>query len=204
MQEQCHTAQEKLKLIQQKFSEAVHRYKDLKAKKPEIQKAIQNEREALLETADEISRKTDLYQQIIDNFIPPSEKERLISRLDWDEENEQWNLDKKVSKETLLHLIQDLQKPKSAAGFTRPTAIDQKEMKPGVSVDDLPQLELMATPIDSKLKEGPRMLNTDAIEEEIEKAFKDDEPDLVVEIPMELPGISSNLNQMARLVLRRE
>ena len=77
-------------------------------------------------------------------------------------------------------------------------------MKPGVSVDDLPQLELMATPIDSKLKEGPRMLNTDAIEEEIEKAFKDDEPDLVVEIPMELPGISSNLNQMARLVLRRE
>ena len=77
-----------------------------------------------------------------------------------------------------------LERPKSGIGQPRPTAIDKKRN------DDLPPINLTPTPVESNLKEGPKIVDTSGIEQEIEESFQDDEADLVVEIPQELPGIS--------------
>jgi hypothetical protein len=69
--------------------------------------------------------------------------------------------------------------------------------------DDGPTLELRPTPVESRLKDGPKIIDMNGIEEEIEEQFRDDEADLVVEIPQELPGIPAATAYAANLSVIR-
>lgn len=193
--EQCKTAEEKIKVVSQKFTDTVNEYKNMKTKYKEVQNQIQEDREELSRQIDSLNKQLEVYSLIIDNFIPPNEVNRIRSSAVYDEEEQQWTMPEPDKKEILKKVV-GLKRPKSGMGFPRPTAVDKKQ-KLGYSLDEIPQIELQPTPVESRLKDGPKIVDTSGIEQEIEESFQDDEADLVVEIPQELPGIASyvpNLN----------
>ena len=181
--DQCKTAEDKAKVVAQKFTDTVNEYKNLKVKYNEVQKQIQEDREELARQIDSLNRQLEVYSLIIDNFIPQSEVSRIRTSAVYDKDTQKWQIPEPDKKEILKKVV-GLERPKSGIGQPRPTAIDKKRN------DDLPPINLTPTPVESNLKEGPKIVDTSGIEQEIEESFQDDEADLVVEIPQELPGIS--------------
>lgn len=191
MMEQCKTIQDKVQLVSEKFTETVNKYKNLKAKVPEVQKTIQEDREQLANQVDAYNRQLELYSLIIDNFIPECEVKRVRDAAVYDNEKGEWHIGE-LDKKSLLKKVVHLERPKSGIGCPRPTAaVADKSKKLKSSQDETPKFSLKPTPVESHLKEGPKIIDMEGIEEEIEEAFQDDEGDLMVEIPQELPGISA-------------
>lgn len=196
--EQCKTAEEKVKVVSQKFTDTVNEYKNLKTKYKEVQNQIQEDREELARQIDSLNRQLEVYSLIIDNFIPQNEVERIRSSSVYDQDSQKWKIPEPDKKEILKKVV-GLERPKSGIGAPRPTAIEtnKRKLHNTTNNDDFPTINLQPTPVESRLKDGPKIVDTSGIEQEIEESLQDDEADLVVEIPQELPGISSyapNLN----------
>jgi hypothetical protein len=172
----------------------------MKAKIPEVEKTIQQDREQLGIEIDSLNRQLELYSLILENFVPQSEVQRIRTSAVFDEEREQWDVPE-ADKRTLLKKVIAFTRPNSAIGAPRPTATIRA--KPGQPPDDGPALELRPTPVESRLKDGPKIIDMNSIEEEIEDQFRDDESDLVVEIPQELPGIPAMPTYAASLSIVR-
>ncbi|OHT06085.1 hypothetical protein TRFO_26000 [Tritrichomonas foetus] len=186
--DQCKTAEDKVKVVSQKFTDTVNEYKNLKTKYTEVQNQIQEDREELARQIDSLNRQLEVYTLIIENFIPQSEVSRIKQTAVYDNETQKWMIPE-PDKRVILKKVVGLERPKSGIGYPRPTAIDKRNISG--ALDDIPPITLKPTPVESNLKDGPRIVDTSGIEQEIEESFQDDEADLVVEIPQELPGISS-------------
>ncbi|KAH0785671.1 Kinesin motor domain containing protein [Histomonas meleagridis] len=189
MIEQCKTINEKVTLINNKFHETVHEYKNLKAKKEEVQKAFQEDSEQLALQIDLLNRQVESYKLILKNFVPKNEVKRIKKQAVYNKETMEWELHEK-DKIQLTKQVISLERPKSAIGAVHPTAEKLKNSKNNLQIN-----KVIMTPNEppSFLKIGPRIINMDGIEEEIEAAFEDDdETGFSVDIPQELPGIASN------------
>jgi predicted nucleic acid-binding Zn-ribbon protein len=200
MMEQCTTIQAKVGMVSDKLKETLGEYSNMKAKIPEVEKTIQQDREQLAVEIDSLNRQLELYSLILENFVPQSEVQRIRTSAIFDEDREKWEVPE-ADKRTLLKKVLALTRPNSAIGAPRPTATVRT--KPGQSNDDGPALELRATHVESRLKDGPKIIDMNGIEEEIEDKFRDDESDLVVEIPQELPGIPTMPSYAASLSIVR-
>ena len=126
---------------------------------------------------------------VIDNFMPEEEANEGKNNFEYDKEARKW-IPKEKSKEEVLNKITNVKRPKSANGLPRPTFISGgKKLSQQPAQDEIEILNLEPMPIESFVKDGPPIIDLGAYEEEIEKEFaKDDEADLEVEIPNNLPG----------------
>lgn len=86
-------------------------YSKLKATQREIEELQEEhvrERQELEQTQNELTRELKLKLQIIENFIPPEEKLKIISRAEYDEDEDTWKL-KPLTKEGCV--LQETLKP---------------------------------------------------------------------------------------------
>jgi kinesin family protein 3/17 len=187
MMEQCTTIQSKVAIISEKFKETVGDYKNLKTKIPEVQKAIQADREQLAGQIDSLNRQLELYTLILENFVPQNEVSKWKEVATFNEEEEVWETPAPERK-TVLKRTLDLERPNSAIGCPRPTATDRRRGG-GANFEEMPFIELKPTPVESRLKDGPAIADMSAIEDEIEEQFKDDEANFFVEVSYILPAI---------------
>ena len=73
--------------------------KKFDAKKQDIIEKHRSAREELEAEQREIQKQTKLFQLIIENFVPVDERERLLKRIQFDEQQNCWTL-KELSKQT--------------------------------------------------------------------------------------------------------
>lgn len=177
--EQCKTAEEKVKVVSQKYEHERDEFKSLKAKYSDVQNRIQKDREGLANQRDTLNRQLEFYSLLIDNFIPPNEVERVRSLSAYNGEKQEWEMNEPDKKQILKNVI-NFEKPNSAIGYSRPTA-SENHIK---NTSEIPVLNLKVTPIQSRLKKGPKFIDTSEIEQEIEESLTDNETDLVVQIPV--------------------
>ena len=188
MLEQCKTIQDKVTLVSEKFKETVGEYKNLKTKVPEVQKTIQEDREQLADQIDSLNRQLEVYQLILENFIPQSEVQRVRSAATYNEDEGKWEIPE-VDKRARTKQVLSLERPNSAIGCPRPTAMDKKGLRGQPGTEEFQEMALKPTPVESRLKDGPKIIDMEGIEQEIEEQFADDEADLSVDIPQELYGV---------------
>ena len=142
--------------IQSEFKEYVAQYKNLKLMEPEIQKTIQADREQLAHDIDYLTKELDLYTQIVENFIPVGEVDRIKSTAVFDTEKSEWEL-QSMSKKKMVELVLSLDRPKSAIGAIRPTAKSSKIFKK--NPDDPFEKPIPPLPVQSRIKKGPTLVN---------------------------------------------
>ena len=180
---QCKDLKDKVKLVSDQFKEYASTYQNLQLKFPEVQKTIQEDREQISNEIESLQRQIDTMTAVVDNFIPQSEVDSVRSNAYWDDEGGKWSM-KPVDKKAVLKKVYDVVKPRSANGLLHPMVINGRD----TGNDDIPVLNLKAPEVEFNLKEGPKMIDMGALEDEIDKQFDDDETDLQVEIPDALPG----------------
>ena len=125
--------------------------------------------------------------QVIDNFIPEVEANRVRNNAIWNDDSSKW-VQKPPDKKEVLKKIFDVKRPGSANGLSRPTALTNGKII-AAPIEEIPVLHLKVPPIENNLRDGPVMIDMGELEEEIERQFIDDETDLQVEIPDTLPGV---------------
>ncbi|XP_037101532.1 kinesin-like protein KIF3B [Syngnathus acus] len=89
----------------------------VKAEIHDIQEAHISARQQLEQTQNELTRDLKLKSQMIDNFIPPEDKKKIITRAYFDEEDEYWKM-KPITR--IEHDPRMMNRPQSAIGFRRP------------------------------------------------------------------------------------
>ncbi|XP_062863309.1 kinesin family member 3Cb [Trichomycterus rosablanca] len=75
-------------------------------------------RQELEQTLNELTREMKFKNLIIDNFIPPEEKNKIINRLHFDHEEDQWKVLPLIPIESNSPLVR--RRPQSAVGYKRP------------------------------------------------------------------------------------
>ncbi|KAI1897691.1 hypothetical protein AGOR_G00085890 [Albula goreensis] len=96
-------------------------YAKLQAVKVEIQDMNDEHvkaRQELEQTQNELTRELKFKYLIIENFIPPEEKNKIMNRVVFDSEEEQWRFQPLVQSENKS--IQMKRRPASAVGYKRP------------------------------------------------------------------------------------
>ena len=163
--EKCDNIQAEVQQVSKLFKNNVEQYQNLKLKIPEVQRTIQADRENMAQNLEFLNQQIELYQLIIDNFIPEKEVENIRNNFVFNESKNQWQK-KEIDKRGLVQKVTKLEKPKSALGGNHPT----------VSKDDLkmPNISLSPMPVKSRLKPGAQTVSRSSIEEAITQAFKDD------------------------------
>jgi kinesin family protein 3/17 len=179
--DKCASIQQQVEAVSREFSELVEQYKNLKLKLPEVQKTIQADRENMAQNIDFFNKRIELYQLIIDNFVPQTEVDGIKKVAVWDEEKKVYSrgeIDKRAKAQKIL----SVERPKSATGAAQPSASAAKGLKP-VRKDQMPPVQLGPVPVRSRLRAGPVRLKSASVEESILAAFQDTETEIVVDIP---------------------
>ncbi|CAF1063497.1 unnamed protein product [Adineta steineri] len=146
--------------------------KKLEMKKQEIIDKHQIAREELEAEQREIQKQAKLYQLIIDNFIPTEERDRLLKRVQFDENQDCWTL-KELSKQT----DQMAARPISANGDRRSMAqYSQSNNVPEIARFQNENIILLQLDFPSRTTrdyEGPMV--SPMIQAAIENAMKDED-----------------------------
>ncbi|XP_028253316.1 kinesin-like protein KIF3C [Parambassis ranga] len=111
--------------LQQEVEAKTKKLKKLYAKLQCIKAEIQDvndehvrSRQELEQTQNELTRELKFKYLIIENFIPPEEKNKIMSRLNFDPEEDQWKFQSLVPAESKPSQIK--KRPASAVGYKRP------------------------------------------------------------------------------------
>jgi len=177
MNEQVKDIKDKAGIVSRQYSESVQQYQNLQLKLPEVQRTIQEDREQLANEVDSLTKQIETFNIIIENFIPPNEVENMRNNLIYNEESGQWCA-RPMEKKLVLKKVTSISRPKSATNQFRPsTAYPQRNYSP---LDEIPLLHIKPPPIESRLKEGPPIMDMSSLEKEIEKMFEEDALDLEV------------------------
>ncbi|CAF2958668.1 unnamed protein product [Rotaria sp. Silwood2] len=146
--------------------------KKLEAKKLEIVEKHRTAREELEAEQREIQRQAKLYQLIIENFIPIDERERLLKRIQFDDQQNRWTL-KELSKQT----DQMAARPTLTRGDRRPIALhSQSNSIPEIAYFKGENIILLQLDFPSRTTrdyEGPMV--SPMIQAAIENAMRDEE-----------------------------
>ncbi|OHT09104.1 Kinesin motor domain containing protein [Tritrichomonas foetus] len=171
----CDDMEAQVQQISDGFKSHVEQYQNLKLKLPEVQKQIQADREEMASNIDYLNKQIELYQLIIDNFIPESEVESIRKNFVYNKEKNVWEK-AELDKKALVSRVMSLERPKSAVGGRHPTVV--KEEIPAMG-----NIQLSPMPVKSRIKPGPMKTQARCIEDSITQAFKDDGMDFVLDVP---------------------
>lgn len=166
------------------FQDLVDRYKNLKVMLPEVQKTINGDRVQLAEHQESLAQQLDLLQQIVDNFIPPSEVERVKNQFTYDKDSDKWN-EKSIDKKELVSAVLHTERPKSALGGTRPLAKTggfRATTPQSMDGNDLIENEMPPAPVPSRLRQGPKKIPRRLIGRSVEVALKLTQTELTITI----------------------
>lgn len=111
--------------LQQEVEAKTKKLKKLYAKLQCVKAEIQDvndehvrSRQELEQTQNELTRELKFKYLIIENFIPPEEKNKIMNRLNFDPEEDQWKFQPLVPAESKFSQMK--KRPASAVGYKRP------------------------------------------------------------------------------------
>ncbi|XP_061600385.1 kinesin-like protein KIF3B [Cololabis saira] len=111
--------------LQQEVEHKTHKLKRLYGKLQQLKGALTDlmdeyitNRQELEETQNELTRELKYKYLLIENFIPPEEKNKIMNRLHFDSEEDQWKLHPVIPSESAPTQVR--RRPLSAAGYKRP------------------------------------------------------------------------------------
>ncbi|KAJ3084839.1 kinesin-domain-containing protein [Rhizoclosmatium globosum] len=116
MEENYASLQEEVDVKSKKLKKLWAKVQAAKAEISDLQDEFRNEREDLLDTIRELSRELSLKVSVIDNFIPLEESRKIESRATYDEETNDWKLDKLTN----INLSNKVKRPCALQGTKRP------------------------------------------------------------------------------------
>ncbi|XP_061908773.1 kinesin-like protein KIF3B [Entelurus aequoreus] len=117
LKETYSSLQQEVDIKTKKLKKLFAKLQAVKAEIHDIQEAHINERQELEQTQNELTRDLKLKHLIIENFIPCEDKNKIVNRAFFDEEDEYWKM------RPITHIEDDHQmmsRPQSAIGFRRP------------------------------------------------------------------------------------
>jgi hypothetical protein len=129
-----------------------------------------------------LNKRIELYQLIIDNFVPQAEADNLKRTAVWDEEKRVYRKPE-VDKRTLAQKVVSVERPKSATGAAHPSAGSSKTGTRLRKHENMPTVQIGPVPVKSRLKQGPMRLKARSVEDSILAAFQDTETEIVIDIP---------------------
>lgn len=143
--------------IKAEYKQCVEEYQNLKVMEPEIQKTIQADREELANNIDSLSSELDFYTQIVDNFIPLEEANRIKNSASYDDEKQKWEI--QFNKKILLQQVLSMKRPKSAIGAPIPCASSTGKFKVSDFTENSIIGKMEPHPVHSVSKKGPRQID---------------------------------------------
>ncbi|XP_077403217.1 kinesin-like protein KIF3B [Vanacampus margaritifer] len=117
LKETYSSLQQEVDIKTKKLKKLFAKLQAVKAEIQDIQEAHINERQELEQTQNELTRDLKLKHLIIEDFIPFQEKNKIVNRAFFDDEDEYWKM------RPITHIEDDHQmmsRPQSAIGFRRP------------------------------------------------------------------------------------
>ncbi|XP_068453781.1 kinesin-like protein KIF3B [Clinocottus analis] len=117
LKETYSSLQQEVDIKTKKLKKLFAKLQAVKAEIHDIQEAHINERQELEQTQNELTRDLKLKHLIIENFIPSEEKNKIVNRAYFDEEDEYWKM-KPITRIEDDH--QMMTRPLSAVGYRRP------------------------------------------------------------------------------------
>lgn len=161
------------------YDKELAEYKNLRVMLPEINKTIQEDREELATNLHQLEQDLDFYTQIVENFIPEGEVNKIKSTAEYNEDTISWSIPS-MDKKRLAKEVLSFEKPKSALGRIRPTANAQGQAAAKLNEDTI-DIPLNPLPIQDRVKQGPSVISMRNIPRAIEAAFAESVPDIVID-----------------------
>ncbi|XP_071851359.1 kinesin-II 95 kDa subunit-like [Apostichopus japonicus] len=183
--------QQEVEIKTKKLKKLFAKLQAVKSDIQDLQEEHVRERQELEQTQDELMRELKLKVLIIDNFIPPEEKTKIIQRAEFDEERDQWMLRLLAKSEGPQQMAK---RPVSAVGNRRPVT-DYAKMaaqmggNPRYKAENVLQVELDMPNRTTRDYEGPSV--APRVQAALDAALQD-EDDLDLEIQ---PSVFANRNK---------
>ncbi|XP_076338911.1 LOW QUALITY PROTEIN: kinesin-like protein KIF3B [Tachypleus tridentatus] len=109
--------QQEVEVKTKKLKKLFSKLQAVKGEIQDLQEEHSNKRRELEQTQNELTKELKLKYLIIENFIPPEEKNKILGRVTFDEDDEQWKL---IPLAQVNGGQQLTKRPVSAAGHRRP------------------------------------------------------------------------------------
>ncbi|KAJ8355502.1 hypothetical protein SKAU_G00182960 [Synaphobranchus kaupii] len=119
LRETFSSLQQEVELKTKKLKKLHAKLQSVKAEIQDVNDEHVNARQELEQTQNELTRELKLRYLIIENFIPPEEKNKIMNRLVFDGEEDQWKFQPFVQTENSKS-VQMKRRPTSAVGYKRP------------------------------------------------------------------------------------
>ncbi|XP_005736608.1 kinesin family member 3Cb [Pundamilia nyererei] len=120
MKETYSSLQQEIELKTKKLKRLCTKLQVLKREMKEIIDEHITTRQELEQTQNELTRELKYKYLLIENFIPPEEKNKIINRLYFDSEEDQWRLQPVIPSESTPTQVR--RRPLSALGYKRPVS----------------------------------------------------------------------------------
>uniref|UniRef100_A0A8C5PVY2 Kinesin-like protein n=1 Tax=Leptobrachium leishanense TaxID=445787 RepID=A0A8C5PVY2_9ANUR len=174
LKETYSSKQQEVDIKTKKLKKLFSKLQAVKAEIHDIQEEHIKERQELEQTQNELTRELKLKHLIIENFIPLEEKNKMLNRGYFDEEEDQW----KFHPITRLDNQQMMKRPVSAVGYKRPLSQHAKMcmmMKPDAKyrAENILLLELDMPSRTTRDYEGPAV--APKVQAALEAALQDEE-----------------------------
>ncbi|XP_036405439.1 kinesin-like protein KIF3C isoform X2 [Megalops cyprinoides] len=118
LRETYSSLQQEVELKTKKLKKLYAKLQSVKAEIQDVNDEHVKTRQELEQTQNELTRELKFKYLIIENFIPPEEKNKIMNRLVFDSEEDQWKFQPLVPAENKF--IQMKRRPASAVGYKRP------------------------------------------------------------------------------------
>lgn len=124
MEESYASLQEEVDVKSKKLKKLWTKLEAAKAEISDLHDEFRNEREDLLDTIRELTRELSLKMTVIDNFIPSDERAKIEMRAAYDEEHDDWELERVTD----INLSNRMKRPVSQYTLKRPVCQHAKTM----------------------------------------------------------------------------
>jgi len=137
--------QEALEYTNAKLEQLQTKWQQMQGEMTGIQEDFDRERNDMYFTIQELTNQLKLKNQIIENFIPPEEYQKVEQMASWNEEINDWEI--KNPTKTFVQK-QTSKRPQSAVGLKRPTSEYSRiakglgDLNPRYKFDNILQLDL--------------------------------------------------------------